>query len=67
MQAALSVALVAESASDGAGQAHLAIELPQQQDTAVRSDITAIKTGDDLTTFAAWKGSGWRGTFCHGG
>ncbi len=67
MQAALSVALVAESASDGAGQAHLAIELPQQQDTAVGSDITAIETGDDLTAFAAWKGSGRRGTFCHGG
>jgi hypothetical protein len=32
------------------------LELTQQQDAAVGSDITAIETGDDLTAFAAWKG-----------
>jgi len=67
MQAALRVALIAEPAGDGEGQAHLTIELPQQQDTAVGSDITAIEAGDDLTAFAAWKGSGGRDTFCYGG
>ncbi|BCB73025.1 hypothetical protein HMEPL2_33760 [Vreelandella aquamarina] len=65
--AALRVSRIAQSASYRARQPHLTIELTQQQDTAVGSDITAIETGDDLTAFTAWKGSGRRGTFCHGG
>ncbi len=63
MQAAVRVAIIVEPASDGAGQAHLTIQLPQQQDTAVRGDITAIETGDDLTASTAWKVSGRRDTF----
>lgn len=67
MQAALRIAVITQPASDSAGQAHLAVELPQQQDATVRGDLAAIEAGGDLTAFAAWKGGGGRGTFCHGG
>ena len=65
--AALRVSRTAQPASDSAGQDHLTIELTQQEDATVGSDITAIETGSDLTAFAAWKGGGGRGTLCYDG
>ena len=58
---------IIQSARDGAGQAHLAIELAKQQDTAIGGDLTAVETGGDLAAFTAWKRGGRHGTFRHGG
>jgi hypothetical protein len=58
---------VIQSASDGAGQAHLAIQLAKQQGAAIGGDLAPVETDGDLADFTAWKGGGRRGTFCHGG
>jgi|GEM_PF-6134497 hypothetical protein len=52
---------------DGAGQAHLVIELTEQQGAAIGRNLATVDTGGDLAAFAAWKGGGRRGTFRHGG
>ena len=64
---ALATSVIGEQARDSADQPQLALGLTDQQEPAVRRDMTTLERGLDLASDRAWKRQRCLGTICHGG